>query len=444
MKAKFHWKKIIAILLWMIIWQIMAMAVSNHILFASPIETFNALCERVVLGDFWYTVLLSSAKIILGFLLGFLVAVVLALISLRSRLTEWFLEPIVKLLRAIPMVSFAVLLLIWWGAEYLVVGVCFLVVFPNIYVNALAGLKNASPALLEMAAVFKLSYLKVLLFIYRPALQPFLHSGMKISLGMCWKAGIAAELIGTPRWSMGEAFYLAKIGLDTAGTFAWTFVVIVLSLIFEKIFMKVADLFFDLQPSLNGKKNQETEENTDEIILEGLQVHFGEKEVLKNYSATFEKGKAYLLNWPSGKGKTTLLKVLAGLLKGASAKSVLSHNISMVFQEDRLCEEESALRNVALVTGNEKTAEEALCKILERDAIYKKCSQLSGGMKRRVAIVRAVEAQSEYLILDEPFTGLDESTKQIVAEYIWENARGRGIIIACHENFPKKDLCFLK
>ena len=104
----------------------------------------------------------------------------------------------------------------------------------------------------------------------------------------------------------------------------------------------------------------------------------------------------------------------------------------MVFQEDRLCMDYSAVKNVEMVIGDPKRAQRALENLLEAEALHKPCRELSGGMKRRVALVRAMEADSDYVLLDEPFTGLDADTKASVEEYIRKKQNGRTIIIVTH------------
>ena len=105
---------------------------------------------------------------------------------------------------------------------------------------------------------------------------------------------------------------------------------------------------------------------------------------------------------------------------------------SMVFQEDRLCEDYSAVKNVELVTGDSERAREALRRLLGEEALHRPCRQLSGGMRRRVALVRAMEADSECVLLDEPFTGMDAGTRRLAEIYIRERQDGRIILIATH------------
>lgn len=417
------------ILIWMSVWQLLAMAVHNDILLVTPLEALLALPERMMRTGFWQTVGMSLLRIGMGFLAGAAAAALLAVLSFRFLFVRELLSPLISLLKAIPVVSFTVLLLIWWGASFLSSAICFLVVVPHIYINVLAGLENTPRSLLEMAQVFRLPLWNRLFYIYRPALKPFLYTGLNISLGMCWKSGVAAEVIGTPDYSVGERLYMSKIYLDTAGVFVWTAVTILLSVGFEKVIMYFVGKFFGWEPACKavGKKNGERE-----IICRNLCKSYKDRQVLKSFNADYEPGNIYYLTWRSGGGKSTLLRILCGLEPFDSGELKARTSFGMVFQEERLCEEYSALLNVELVLGDRRKAKAALLQLLEPEDITKPCSQLSGGMKRRVALVRAMEADAACILLDEPFTGMDAETRRHAEGYIRKKVGDRVVIIATH------------
>ena len=131
------------------------------------------------------------------------------------------------------MASFVILALIWAGSENLSVLIAFLVVFPILYVNTIAGLSSTDQKLLEMAQVFSITGWRKIRCLYWPALLPYLTSACRTALGMSWKSGVAAEVIGVPDNTIGEGLYMSKIYLDTPGLFAWTLVIIALSLLLE-------------------------------------------------------------------------------------------------------------------------------------------------------------------------------------------------------------------
>ncbi len=467
MKKK-NLRKRCIILAWIAVWSIGAKALDNNILLAGPGEVAGELFTMLGEAGFYKTLVWSLLRIGGGFFTGFAAAVLLAFLSSRFELLEEALSPVMTLLKTVPVASFVVLLLIWWGSSFLAVAVCFVVVLPNIYINTLEGLKNADKQILQMAQVFRISKKNKFFYIYRSALAPFLYGSMKVSLGMCWKSGVAAELIGTPDYSIGERLYLSKVCLDTAGVFAWTAVIILLSIFFEKCILYLVNCFFRWQPpcsrqgtygrrrpmthkrgkaeilndggcvtEVSGKPTvygmrSEEEPSPAVLVVSHVYKAFGGQQVLRDFHEIYEAGKTYILNSPSGSGKTTLLHIMAGLLKPDSGQIVSTGRYSMVFQEDRLCMDYSAVKNVEMVIGDPKRAQRALENLLEAEALHKPCRELSGGMKRRVALVRAMEAESDYVLLDEPFTGLDADTKASVEEYIRKKQNGRTIIIVTH------------
>lgn len=423
-------KKGLILLFWLGGWTLLALAVDNRILVVTPPEAAKSLLRLLGEKDFWLSLGRSLLRIGGGFLGGFCAALLLAAASRRFPFLEELLSPVMKLIMAVPVASFAVLLLIWWGSSFLAVAICFLVVLPGIYIGALEGLKAADQRLLEMAEVFRLPFRNRFFYIYRPALKPFLYSSMKVALGMCWKSGVAAEVIGIPDYSIGERIYMSKIYLDTAGVFAWTAVVILMSVVFEKLVLKLTDLFFAWQPVC--RRPEQRKEIGGDIILEDLHKSFGEHEVISGLRAVYEPGQIYYLRGPSGSGKTTLLRILSGLLKPDQGKVIVPGTVSVMFQEDRLCEEYSAMKNVELVCGERELAKSVLTCLLEPEALEQPCRNLSGGMKRRVALVRAMEADSAYVLLDEPFTGMDAETRSRAEQYIRGRQAGRTLIIATH------------
>ena len=174
-----------------------------------------------------------------------------------------------------------------------------------------------------------------------------------------------------------------------------------------------------------------------DIRVNALQKAFGEKIVLKDLSLTFPEGAVTCIMGPSGCGKTTLLNILMGFLKpdGGSVEGMPAEK-SAVFQEDRLCEDFSALTNVLMTAAKAVTAQDAI-RHLEQvglsDSVKLAAKELSGGMRRRTALVRAMLAESKVLFLDEPFKGLDEETKKTILNYLKENIAGKTVIFVTHD-----------
>lgn len=224
---------------WLAIWQLLDVIIDNRLVLAGPIRVAQALVEQIGQPDFWVICGASFGRIALGFLLSFVVGFLLALVSCRHRLFRDFVDPIISLLRTIPVASFIILLLIWVGNQALTVFLAFFIVLPLIYTNMVTGFESVDRQMLEMARVYGISKWRTFLYIYRPAFMPFLMSSTKISLGMTWKSGIMAEVLATPKPSIGKEMATARTFLATPDLLAWTVVVMVLSFLFEKAFMEL-------------------------------------------------------------------------------------------------------------------------------------------------------------------------------------------------------------
>ncbi len=174
------------------------------------------------------------------------------------------------------------------------------------------------------------------------------------------------------------------------------------------------------------------------IIITDLCKTFDDNEVLKNVNITLKDNSIYCLMGSSGIGKTTLLRILMGLERAdsGSVSGIDTKSISCMFQEDRLIPYLSAIDNVRIVLHGKNNRDEIrnnLLSILPDDSLDIPVSSLSGGMKRRVALARALSYPGKLIILDEPFTGLDKDTKLNVIDYILKMRNNRTLLIATHE-----------
>jgi len=223
--------------LWLLIWQGLSMYIGQDILLVSPVSVIQRLSQLALTADFWLSALFSLQRIAAGFLLAVFTGITLAAASARFKLVQEFLAPAILLIKSTPVASFIILILIWVSSRNLSVVISFLMVLPVIYTNALEGIRSTDVKLLEMADVFRISKRRRFLYIYVSQVLPFFQSACLTGLGLCWKAGIAAEVIGIPKGSIGEKLYMAKIYFATPDLFAWTLTVILISLLFEKLFM---------------------------------------------------------------------------------------------------------------------------------------------------------------------------------------------------------------
>ena len=226
-----------AVLLALCIWQAAAMAVGLDMLLASPLQVIERLFSVWKEKDFAATVLFSALRIGLGFLLAFVLGTLLGILAGRFRIVEILLWPYVVTFRSVPVASFIILALIWLSSRQLTVFIAFLIAFPILYSNVLQGIRSADPQLLEMTDLFRVPWRRRFLYVLLPSIRPYLLSASGVAVGMCWKAGVAAEIIGVVKGSVGEKLYEAKIYLQSADLFAWTLLIILLSVLMEKAFL---------------------------------------------------------------------------------------------------------------------------------------------------------------------------------------------------------------
>lgn len=237
MKHRIPIRRILIVFFWIAVWQTASLTVHNDILLAGPADVVRSFWVLLPAADFWQAVGCSFGKIIFGFITAFLSGILVGSLAFRFCFLDELLAPVISLVKSIPVASFVILALIWVGSSNLSVFISFLVVFPMIYVNTVSGLQSADKALLEMADIFSVRLFQRIRFIYLPALMPYLVSSCKVALGMSWKSGIAAEVIGVPSHTIGESLYMSKIYLATADLFTWTIVIILVSALFEKLFL---------------------------------------------------------------------------------------------------------------------------------------------------------------------------------------------------------------
>ena len=169
-------KRILAVLFWLAVWQILCMLVGNKILLVGPYETVIRLFELIPDREFWLSIAGSALRIMGGYMAGFLAGVLLAVLSLKRPFLEELLKPFISFLKSVPVAAFVVLFLIWWRSSVLAVAICICIVFPQIYISMLEGLKATDKRLLEMADVHGISQFNRFMYIYRPAIKPYMVS----------------------------------------------------------------------------------------------------------------------------------------------------------------------------------------------------------------------------------------------------------------------------
>ena len=243
-KNKNIFGKVIAVVFALAVWQVAAVTVDLPILLVSPVEVLVRLTSIWQTENFAGSIWFSFYHIAGGFLIALALGVLLASLSARFSWIETMLWPFMITVKTVPVASFVVICLIWLSAQNLSVFISFLIVLPVVYGNVLEGIKNEDRAMLEMGRVFRMPFLRKVLYIHLPQLKPFVMSACSTALGMAWKAVVAAEIIGTPDGSIGKQLYYAKIYLDTDDLLCWTLIIVIISVAFEKLFMWLLRSFY--------------------------------------------------------------------------------------------------------------------------------------------------------------------------------------------------------
>ncbi|MBK0421417.1 ABC transporter permease subunit [Leucobacter sp. CSA2] len=227
--------------LWLLIWELADRLIHNGLLLAGPVRTLQALATQVVRPEFWGIVGSSLGRIAAGFFAAVIGGAILAAIAHRQLWFQDLIAPLVAVVKSIPVVSFIVMLLIWFGGQAFTSWLAFLIVIPLVYTSMLAGLDAIPRGQLERARVFRVPALRQFWYLARPAFLPFLTSACKVGVGMSWRAGIMAEVFATTAGSIGKEMFTAKTFLDTPTLFAWTVVVMLLSVLFERLVLLALD-----------------------------------------------------------------------------------------------------------------------------------------------------------------------------------------------------------
>ncbi|MCM1309169.1 MAG: ABC transporter permease subunit [Butyrivibrio sp.] len=242
MKSKRTLFTIISAALWLVIWLILARLANREIFFPSPGAVLSSLGALARSKEFYSRIFVSLSGIAAGFLAGVAAGIPLSVLAFRFPFFEAFIGVPIKIIKAVPVASFVILALLWLDSDKLSILISAMMVMPVIYTNTLSGLRSADPKMLEFAKVFRLSAGKRVRYIYIPAIISPLISASSVAIGFAWKSGIAAEIIGLIRGSIGNELYKAKLYLETPKLFAWTVTVVLISVLCEKIIVLLLSL----------------------------------------------------------------------------------------------------------------------------------------------------------------------------------------------------------
>ena len=224
---------------YLLIWQGLALLVGKSLLLPGPMETVRRLFALFGTRAAWAAAGLTLLRTICGYLLGLVFGVLLAVLTAHVSLLDSLLRPLRSIIKATPVTSFILLAILWLNSDLVPVCISFLMVLPIVWANVHEGLLAVDRNLLEMAQLFRLPRRIRISAIYVPSVRPQFLAACTTALGFAWKSGVAAEVLAHPQRSVGNALYLSKLTLETTDLFAWTLLVILLSMLLEMLLVRL-------------------------------------------------------------------------------------------------------------------------------------------------------------------------------------------------------------
>ena len=416
---------------WLAAWVFAAALVAQPLILPGPGAVVVALLRLVCDASTWAILMGSGARILGGLALAAVCGGVLAGVSVRSCAFARLVAPALSFVKATPVACVVVLLLIWLGSARVSIAAVFLMALPGVYFSLVEGLAQVDKPLEQMFRLHGVRGWRLFCAHTWREVLPFVLSCARAVIGMSWKAGVAAELIGMAVGTVGERIYQAKLLIETADLLAWTVLVVMASWACERV------LVWLLRASGPAAWRA--------AVLShgrGLRGRAGAADVAELALAVGDRAPwapaldGLVLNVPaggricvmgtSGVGKSTLLALAAGECAPCS----------MVFQDVRLVEGASALDNVLVCADARVDASSAaaLLRLLVPGVdVHARVAELSGGQRRRVEIARALLCPGGAVILDEPFTGLDTAARDACAEVVLDLLVGRMLLLATHD-----------
>jgi NitT/TauT family transport system permease protein len=452
-----QWKRAGILAFWLALWQIGAMMVNMPLILPTPLESIVQLVRLLGTGAFYWDVTYTLYRCVVGIAYSFLAGVLTAFLSYRYLFFRELLSLPVNFLKSTPVMAVIIYALLLLTSSQVPIFVCFMMCFPVVHINLLSGLDNVGKEYLEMAQVFQVSSRDQYRYIYLPSIEPEVKASLNLIAGLSWKSVVAAEVLSVPAHSMGYNLLNAKVYFETPELFAWIVAIVGFSYGFERIIRKLLSRMDHreyegskvLEKGKAGKKEMENlqpmanaTDNPGDLAVQDLTKFYGEKEVFSGFDLVIHGGQVTALMGPSGKGKTTLLRILSGLEtpdQGQVRKEEAP--LSYLFQEDRLLPWLNIYDNLALIlkeTMDRESADGKIRQVMEDmelgGELDKLPAQLSGGMRHRVAMARAFIYPAGYLLLDEPFKGLDEALKDRIIHRCWEYyTKDRSVLLVTHQ-----------
>lgn len=448
--------KIVTCLFWLAIWEAAAWLTASKLLLPGPADALLALGGLIRTKKFYMDIGWTAARCIIAMVLSFAAGIPAAALSYKSDTARSILSLPVGFFKAVPVMAIIIYVILLAQSDWVAVIVCFFMCFPIVYTNILEGLDAIPSEYLEVGNVYGLSRLERAKYIYAPGILPQMKTAISLTAGLSWKAVVAAEVLSIPKYSLGYEMINAKYYLETANLFAYIFVIVVMSMAFEKV-INLGLRHIEWKGYEGSKLKRRSSDRTaktekleapcpaavNTVTVEHLAKTFETKSVLDDVNLIFEAGKVTAIMGPSGQGKTTLARIIAGLENADSGKVFIgtleardgsrTGRTAFLFQEDRLLPWLNIYDNIAIGGGDMERIKELAEQLEIGTELWKLPAELSGGQRHRAALARTFAADSPLMILDEPFRGLDAALKDRIIDRLWERVTtGKTVILITH------------
>ena len=415
---------------WLAVWVLVAALVAQPLILPGPGAVALALLRLVCDGGTWAILAGSGARILGGLVFAAVCGGVLAGISSRSRVFARLVAPALSFVKATPVACVVVLLLIWLGSARVSIAAVFLMALPGVYFSLVEGLSQVDKPLEQMFRLHGVRGWRLFCAHTWREVLPFVLSCARAVIGMSWKAGVAAELIGMAVGTVGERIYQAKLLIETADLLAWTVLVVAASWACERVLVWLLRVSGPVAWGAAVRAHGRAGGSAGGGAAAELALAVGDRApwapALAGLVLNVPASGRICVMGASGAGKSTLLALAAGECAPCS----------MVFQDARLVESASALDNVLVCADARVDASSAaaLLRLLVPGVdVHARVVELSGGQRRRVEIARALLCPGGAVILDEPFTGLDTAARDACAEVVLDLLDGRMLLLATHD-----------
>ncbi len=415
---------------WLAVWVLVAALVAQPLILPGPGAVALALLRLVCDGGTWAILAGSGARILGGLVFAAVCGGVLAGISSRSRAFARLVAPALSFVKATPVACVVVLLLIWLGSARVSIAAVFLMALPGVYFSLVEGLSQVDKPLEQMFRLHGVRGWRLFCAHTWREVLPFVLSCARAVIGMSWKAGVAAELIGMAVGTVGERIYQAKLLIETADLLAWTVLVVAASWACERVLVWLLRVSGPVAWGAAVRAHGRAGGSAGGGAAAELALAVGDRApwapALAGLVLNVPASGRICVMGASGAGKSTLLALAAGECAPCS----------MVFQDMCLVEDVSALDNVLVCADARVDASSAaaLLRLLVPGVdVHARVAELSGGQRRRVEIARALLCPGDAVILDEPFTGLDTAARDACAEVVLDLLDGRMLLLATHD-----------